>query len=259
MIPMEQPLAQTKTILVIVAHPDDIEFGMGGSVARWTDAGHHVVFCIATNGAAGSNDPNTDYEALVVTRQAEQRKAAEILGVREVRFLNYIDGVLEPTLALRRELTRIIRELRPYRVVIMDPTTILLQGEQFDYVNHPDHRAAGEAALYAVFPSAESRPIFPELLSEGHEPHHVAELYMTLTQNPNVAVDITGLIERKTTALLSHASQVDARVGEMVRGWDAEAGKQAGVDYAEIFRVMRFPTEEPRSEEPIGAHDQSNV
>ncbi|MCC6616997.1 MAG: PIG-L family deacetylase [Anaerolineae bacterium] len=258
MIPLEQSLADKKTILIVVAHPDDIEFGMGGSVARWTDEGHRVIFCIVTNGAAGSNDPNTDWDALIVTRQAEQRRAADILGVEDVRFLNYADGTLEPTLGLRRDLTRIVRELRPYRVVIMDPTAILIQGEQFDYINHPDHRASGEAALYAVFPSAESRPIFPELLDEGYEPHHVEELYLGLSQNPNIAVDITGYTERKIKALLSHESQVDASVGDMVRGWDTEGGKQAGVDQAEVFRVMRFPTEQPKTEEPVGAHEQPN-
>jgi len=257
MIPLEQPLAESKTILIIVAHPDDIEFGVGGSVARWTDAGHRVVFCIVTNGAAGSNDPDTDWAALIVTRQAEQRQAAEILGVQDVRFLNYADGMLEPTMNLRRDLTRVIRELRPYRVIIMDPTAILIQGEQFDYINHPDHRASGEAALYAVFPSAESRPIFPELLDEGYEPHHVEELYLALSEQPNIATDITGYTERKIKALLCHASQVDASVSEMVRGWDVEAGKQAGVEYAEVFRVMRFPTEQPKSEEPAGAHNQT--
>lgn len=259
MIPMEQPLAEKQTILVIVAHPDDIEFGMAGAIARWTDAGHRVVYCIVTNGAAGSNDPNTDVTALVATRKAEQREAAELVGVHDIRFLDYADGTLEPTLELRRDLTRLIRELRPYRVAIMDPTTILLQGQQFDYVNHPDHRATGEASLYAVFPSAESRPIFPELLDEGYEPHHVTELYLMLTQNPNIAIDITDVIERKLASLLCHASQLDSRVGDMVRGWDAEAGSQAGVKYAEIFRVMRFPTEEPHSEEPAGAHDQTSA
>ncbi|MCA9902803.1 MAG: PIG-L family deacetylase [Anaerolineae bacterium] len=256
---MEQPLAEKQTILVIVAHPDDIELGMAGSIARWKDAGHRVVYCIVTNGAAGSNDPNTDFNALIATRKTEQQKAAEIVGVHDIRFLDYADGTLEPTLALRRDLTRLIRELRPYRVAIMDPTAILLQGQQFDYVNHPDHRAAGEAALYAVFPSAESRPIFPELLDEGYEPHHVIEIYLMLTLNPNIAVDVTDVMERKLASLLCHESQLDSRVGDMVRGWDAEAGSQAGVKYAETFRVMRFPTDGAHSEEPAGAHDQTSA
>jgi LmbE family N-acetylglucosaminyl deacetylase len=235
----EQPLAQPETILVIVAHPDDIEFGTGGSVATWTDAGHRVVYCIVTDGSAGSNDPDVQRDDLIARRRAEQTRAAEIVGVHEVRFLGYQDGMLQPTLELRRDLTRIIRELKPYRVLIMDPTAVLIQNERFDYINHPDHRAAGEAALYAIFPSAETRPIFPELLDEGYEPHHVSEVYIGMA-TPNIAIDISGVIERKIAALLAHESQLDSSTGEMVRGWSAETGKQLGVEYAETFRVMRF-------------------
>jgi LmbE family N-acetylglucosaminyl deacetylase len=236
-------------VLVIVAHPDDIEFGTAGSVSRWTQAGAQVTYCVVTNGAAGSNDPNTDLKALIATRQDEQRKAAAIVGVEDVRFLGYQDGVLQPTLELRRDLTRIIREIRPDRVVIMDPTVILVsEGPGFDYINHPDHRAAGEAALYAVFPSAETRPIFPELLAEGYEPHHVVELYLMFNPNPNIAVDISDRLEHKFESLLSHKSQLDERVIDMVRRWDGEAGKQVGVAYAETYRVMRFPTEMPSAD-----------
>jgi LmbE family N-acetylglucosaminyl deacetylase len=240
----EKPLAQAETILLIVAHPDDIEFSAGGAAAVWSDAGHRVVYVIITDGSAGSNDPDVRREDLVVRRQHEQRAAAAHVGVHEVRFLGYQDGMLQPTLELRRELTRIIRELKPYRVLIMDPTVIMIHNEQFDYINHPDHRAAGEAALYAVFPSAETRPIFPELLAEGFEPHHVSELYLMMGEPPNVAIDIGTVIERKIAALLAHESQLDASTGEMVRGWSAESGKQLGVAYAETFRVMRFIREQ---------------
>jgi LmbE family N-acetylglucosaminyl deacetylase len=223
-------------ILVIAAHPDDIEFGMGGSVALWTEAGHEVIYAMVTDGSAGTNEPGADLGALARTRQAEQTAAAAIVGVRDVRFLGHRDGTLQPTLELRRELTRLIREVRPQRVVCQDPTMIFAG----NYINHPDHRAAGEAALYAVFPSAETRPIFPELLDEGLEPHKVRELYLTFSPQPDTFVDISAVIDRKIESLLCHRSQIGPEVGPMVRSWDAEEGKKAGVAFAESFRVMRL-------------------
>lgn len=174
-------------ILVIAAHPDDIEFGAAGSIARWTGEGAQVTYCIVTDGAAGSNDPNVKREDLIRIRREEQIAAAAVVGVHDVRFLGYPDGTLQHTLELRRDLTRLIRELRPYRVLCFDPTVVFVGVPEFgDYINHPDHRAAAEGAIYAVFPSAETRPIFPELLDEGLEPHHVTEVYMMLTtQTPN--------------------------------------------------------------------------
>ncbi|HLU09428.1 MAG TPA: PIG-L deacetylase family protein, partial [Oceanobacillus sp.] len=183
-------------------------------------------------------------------RKQEQLEAARHVGVKDVYFLDYADGTLQPTLELRRDLTRLIRQIRPDRVVIMDPTAVLLQDDGFSYINHPDHRASGEAALYAVFPSAESRPIFRELLDEGLEPHHVNELYLMMSDKPNIAVDISNAIDRKVQALLAHRSQLDESVIDMVRGWDSRAGKELGVEYAEIFRVMRFYNEQPGDAAP---------
>jgi LmbE family N-acetylglucosaminyl deacetylase len=228
-------------ILVIAAHPDDIEIGVGGTLARWVEQGAQVSYAIVTDGAAGNNDPGTDLVALAAQRQEEQRAAAALLGVHDICFMGHPDGVLEPTLTLRRDLTRLIRQVRPDRVVCQDPTTVLV-GD--GYVNHPDHRAAGEAAIYAVFPSAVSRPIFPELLDEGLEPHQVKELYLTLTLNPDVYVDVTGTMDRKVEALLCHQSQVGQEAEEWIRGRNAEMGKEIGVSYAEAFRVLRFVDEE---------------
>jgi LmbE family N-acetylglucosaminyl deacetylase len=225
------------TILVIAAHPDDIEFGVAGSVARWVHEGHQVIYCVITDGSAGSNEPDADLAVLAATRRAEQIAAAAVVGVSEVRFLGYQDGVLQPSLNLRRELTRLIRALRPQRVVCQDPTTVFAGGS---YVNHPDHRAAGEAAIYAVFPSAETRPIFPELLAEGFEPHKVSELYLNLTLHPDTYIDITAHMERKIVALLCHRSQVQPEDAEWLRQWDAEYGVKAGTPYAEAFRVLNF-------------------
>jgi LmbE family N-acetylglucosaminyl deacetylase len=226
-----------RTILIVAAHPDDIDIGLGGSVARWTDEGHRVVYCIVTDGSAGSNAPDVDLVALVATRREEQIAAAAILGVSEVRFLGYPDGALQPTLELRRELTRLIREIKPYRVVCQDPSTIFFGA---NYINHPDHRAAGEAAIYAVFPSSETRPIFPELLAEGYEPHKVSELYLDIALAPDITIDISATIDRKIAAILCHRSQVGPEVEQWVRQWGAESGAQAGYPYAESFRVMRL-------------------
>lgn len=227
--------------LVIVAHADDIEFGASGTVAKWTDAGAKVTYVIVTNNSSGSNDPDTNLAGLVTTREREQRESAAVVGVDDVRFLGYQDGILQPTIELRKDLTRIIREVRPQVVITMDFTTVFaLDGS---YINHPDHRAVGEAATYAVFPSAETRPIFPELLREGLEPTKVNYLYYMLINETNLLVDISDVMERKQEALRCHKSQLDEEAIEMVTKWNAEAGEKINVDYAESFRV--FPLNEP--------------
>lgn len=228
---------QPEPILVIAAHADDIEFAAAGTIAGWVASGHPVIYCIVTDGSAGSNEPGIDLVALAARRQDEQRAAAAVLGVHEVRFLGYRDGVLQPTLELRRELTRLIREIRPFRVLCQDPTLIFAGST---YINHPDHRAAGEAAIYAVFPSAETRPIFPELLAEGYEPHKVRELYLMFPPAPDLYLDISDRIEQKIESLLCHRSQLGPEVAEWVRKWDAENGAKIGTAYAEAFRVMRL-------------------
>lgn len=235
-------------VLVIVAHPDDIEFGAGGIVAGWTRAGIQVTYCIVTDGSAGSNDPKVSSGHLVEIRRQEQIDAAAAIGVTDVRFLGYQDGTLEPTIALRRDLTRLIRELKPERVLTTDPTTMLFSADGYHYINHPDHRAAAEAAIYAVFPSAESRPIFPELLAEGLEPHHVNELWMMLTLQPNVNIDVSDVYEDKMTALLCHKSQVSFESTQFIRDLDQRAGALISAQYAEQFRVMTFYDDQPASD-----------
>jgi LmbE family N-acetylglucosaminyl deacetylase len=229
---------QPLRVLGIFAHPDDPEFSMGGSAAVWASEGAEVFYCIVTDGSAGSNDPSQDLAELVREREREQRAAATACGVKEVFFLGYKDGVLEPTIELRRELTRLIRRLKPDRVVCGDPTAFFY-GDA--YINHSDHRAAAEAAVTAVFPSAVTRPIFPELLAEGLEPHQVKELYITYDEGPHVAyVDISAGLERKIEALRCHQSQVQVGDGQWLRDWAAETGKAGGVPFAEAFRVMRL-------------------
>lgn len=241
-------------ILVIVAHPDDIEFGCAGSVARWTDEGAEVTYCLVTDGAAGSNAPGADLEELVRVRQAEQIAAAAVVGVRDVRFMGYPDGVLVHTLELRRDLTRLIRELKPDRVVCSDPTLVFAESY---YINHPDHRAAAEAAIYATFPSAGTRPIFPELLAEGYEPHDVAELYVHFTAHPDTFVDISSTIDRKVESLLCHKSQVGPEVGDMVRKWAADTGEKAGYAYAETFRVMKLKDDTQPTPEQVAEQERA--
>jgi LmbE family N-acetylglucosaminyl deacetylase len=192
--------------VVIVAHADDIEFGCAGTIARWTRQGAQVTYVLVTDSSAGSNEPGVLRRDLVATRQREKREAAQLCGVDDVRFLGHPDGELVATLDLRRDLTRIIRDVRPNVVITMDPTMIF--SARRDYVNHPDHRAVGEAAMYATFPSAGSRPIFKELLVEGYEPHEVEMLWFMLTNDAEHKIDISSVIETKRAALAIHQSQL---------------------------------------------------
>ena len=231
-------------VVVSAAHHDDIEFGVAGSVARWIrDEGASVTYVIVTDGGSGSNNPDLSRQQIIDIRRAEQLAAAAKVGVSDVRFLDYPDGALQASMELRRDLTRIIRETKAYRVVCQDPTTYFVRNQ---YINHPDHRAAGEATLYAAFPSAETRPIFPELLAEGYEPHKIGELYLNLSLEPTHYHDISSAIDLKLAALSAHVSQLGA--GEDFENgakksalhWSGENGRQVGVDYAEFFRVLKF-------------------
>jgi LmbE family N-acetylglucosaminyl deacetylase len=229
-----------KKIAVFMAHPDDAEFICAGAVARWADEGNEVVYVLLTSGDKGSDDPEMTPEKLVSTREAEQREAARILGVREVLFLKYPDAELEPNLELRREITRMIRKLKPDVVVCQDPTVRWVDTQ---YINHPDHRAAGEATLAAVFPAARDRLTFPELLAEGLEPHKVREIYLAGAQSPDVAIDITAQMERKLASLRAHASQLgDWEFEPMVRQWAKETAEQhpGTGEYVESFKYFKL-------------------
>lgn len=256
----EQPFDLPFRILVTAAHPDDIEFGVAGSVARWTSMGAEVIYCLITDGSAGSNDPDANLEELILQRREEQTRAAAVVGVKDVRYLGYKDGTLQPTIELRRDLTRLIREVKPNRVVTQDPTTVF--AGDF-YINHPDHRAAGEATIYAVFPSAETRPIFPELIADGYEPHKVDELYLDLTMNPTTFVDITDVLDRKIRSLAAHVSQLgggedfENGAAKWVREWSENAGKEVGVGAAEHFRVMRFNQRNLSEQEAVQAEAEA--
>lgn len=231
------PPHDPQRVMVVVAHPDDIEFGCAGSVAKWTAQGVDVIYVMLTDGAAGSNEVGVNPYELARLREEEQAAAAAKVGVSHIIYLRHRDGALEPTIELRREVTRLIRKYKPDRVVAQDPSTIFVEDR---YINHPDHRAAGEIATYAVFPSAESRLAFPELLEEGLEPHRVLDLWLHLTLEANHFEDITETIDKKLDALREHRSQLGDEAIEFVRERCERQGEQIGVRYAEGFRVMRI-------------------
>lgn len=238
-----------RRVLVLVAHPDDEEFTMAGTLARWIRAGTEVVAVICTDGSRGSNDPDCHPADLAALRHREQEAASAILGVRQVVFLDYEDGTLQHTLDLRRDLTREIRRHRPDTVICGDPT-VRYYGT--GYLNHPDHRAAADAALDAVFPSAGTRWIFPELLDEGLEPHNVSDVYLYGAAEPDTWVDITETIDVKIQALREHRSQVGSdfeTLSKRVRDRAADIAtycppELGPMEYAEVFRhmILRRPT-----------------
>src|SRR5215510_2033545 len=211
--------ARPERVMSIHAHPDDQEFTVGGTLAKWARAGSEIVTVCITSGNAGSNEstpPDMTREKLVPIREDEQRQACRVLGISEVVFLGYEDGVLQPSIALRRDLTRLIRRHRPDAVVCGDPT-VRFYGTT--YLNHPDHRVAADVALDAVFPSAETRLIFPELLDEGLEPHHVKAVYIHGSTRPDTFIDIAAYLDVKVAALREHKSQMGAwDPAEMIRG-----------------------------------------
>lgn len=227
-------------VLVIAAHPDDVDFACAGTVAGWTDAGISVSYCIVTDGAAGGSDPAISRPEMARLRQAEQTAAAKQVGVHELRFLGYPDGQTEATLGLRRDLARVIRELRPDRVVCSSPERNYARLG----VSHPDHRAVGSAALDAVYPDARNPFAFPELLAdEGLAAWTVREVWISGSAEPTRYVDVTDTFGRKIAALRSHASQVsdpDA-LAERLHGWLGQIAAQGGLPegrLAEAFQVV---------------------
>lgn len=224
--------------MTIFAHPDDAEHCCDGTLATWARQGAEVTMVIITDASKGSDDRAITTEQVVQTRIAEQDRAAAALGVARVVRLGYEDGVLQPTIALRRAIARVVRQHRPEVVIIMDPD-IRFGGDS--YINHPDHRAAGEAALDGIFPAAGNHRFSPELLAEGLEPHKVKEVWIEGMSGGTVSVcvDVTEAMDAKIAALAEHASQFAIEdVEPFVRGWTAETGKKVGVAYAESYRTI---------------------
>jgi LmbE family N-acetylglucosaminyl deacetylase len=234
-----------KRVLIVMAHPDDGEFGCGGTVAKWVAEGRDTWYCLVTDGQVGdAGDNEITSEGLVAKRRVEAQNAANTLGVQHpVIFLHYMDSQLEPTLQVRRDIARVIRQVRPDVVICQDPTS---RWSGQGYINHPDHRAAGEATLAAIMPVASTRLAFPELMAEGLTTHNVKEIYMMGTQSADRWVDIGGFVEKKIEALRQHVSQLrDWDPKDGITEWakaDGERARKHGHDftYAEDFKYIRL-------------------
>jgi LmbE family N-acetylglucosaminyl deacetylase len=232
--------------LVVFAHPDDAEFLCGGTVAAWTRAGTAVDYVCATDGSAGWNGPDLGREQIAETRGREMREAADVLGVRDVTFLGFTDGTLEPSLDLRKAITRPVRRVRPDVIVTFDPS-VRWVGRR--YINHPDHRAVGEAVLAVVACDAPTRPQFPDLLEEGLEPFEVPRLWLA-TEGPeaDTRVDIGETLDVKVKALKAHHSQMENMreldIDGRMRRWATDLAAGDDFEYAEAYRTFDLETED---------------
>jgi LmbE family N-acetylglucosaminyl deacetylase len=225
-------------VLAVTAHPDDLEFGCGGTLARWIDEGADATVCIVTDGSTGTQDRSLMGAGLSALRRAESERAAQIIGVKELIWLGYRDGYVEYSLDLRRDLARVFRMTRPHRFVVMDPTPTI----EDRFINHPDHRAVGLASLDVTLSAGTTPGHFPELLEEGLQPWRgLREVWIAGPGEKPVVVDITATVERKIDALLAHKSQVgdDAEgIARWVRERTAETGGRVGYDFGESFQVI---------------------
>jgi LmbE family N-acetylglucosaminyl deacetylase len=222
---------ELRRAMVVAAHPDDADFGAAGTACLLAQAGWEVRYVVVTDGSKGSDDPAFTPERLVATREEEQRAAARLLGVADVRYLRFTDGELAYSRALLGAVVREIREFRPYAVYTHDPEPVVIRNS---FVNHADHRCTGLATVDAVYPAARDRLNFPEHLEAGLAPHKVRELYLWGANEPNFEVDISGVIETKIAALRAHPSQFpadDEFVQQMRTFWRDEDGR-----YLERFR-----------------------
>ncbi len=237
-----------QTAMFIFAHPDDIEFGVAGTAALWARAGARVIYVVITDGNVGSHEAGMTAERLAEIRRAEQTAAGEVAGA-ECVFLGYHDGFLQPSLELRKDLVRLIRQYKPDAVVCTDPTNFFPSD---NYINHPDHRAAGTAALDAVFPAAEMTLLYPDLAAEGLVGHKVSYVFITFSERANYYVDITDTIDLKIDALHKHVSQLgDWDPAPMLREWAAESGKKVGFAFAEgFYRITLKAVELPSEPQP---------
>lgn len=231
--------------MVIMAHPDDIEFGCAGTVARWVAAGARVCYVLVTSGDVGIAEPGMTRARAAEIREAEQLAAAEVLGVQDVIFLREPDGMVENTIALRKKLVREIRRFKPEVVITTDPTTVWA-GE--NYINHPDHRAVATAAIDAIFPAAGQPNLFEELAEEGLRAHKVRKVYIMNWGEGSpgtIYVNISDTMDLKIESLKKHTSQISGwDPAEMIRQWGAEAGKGKEMEYAEVYRVVTLVNDE---------------
>ena len=236
---LQRPPSPVERILVVAAHPDDIDFGASGSVASWTAEGIEVAYCILTDGDAGGSDPTVSRADMGRLRREEQTAAAACVGVTDLSFLGHPDGRLESTIEVRRDIARVIRRVRPQRVLASSPE----RNWQRIFASHPDHLAAGVAAIAAVYPDSRNPFAHPELLEEGLEPHTVEEVWMMAFPTPDTWVDVTEQFDRKVAALQCHRSQVGGweDLAEAMRQWGSAIAQQGDLPegrLAEAFRVI---------------------
>jgi LmbE family N-acetylglucosaminyl deacetylase len=231
-----------KQAMVIVAHPDDIEFGSAGTAARWVQEGAEVCFVLVTSGDVGIAKPDITRAEAAAVREAEQLAAAAVLGVKDVVFLRESDGYVVNTLDLRKRLVREIRRFKPEVVICGDPSVFFVDNS---YINHPDHRAVAAAALDAIFPAAGQPHVFQELEAEGLAAHKVRKVYVEGWGGGDTWINISTVIDRKIEALRKHTSQMGEWDPEpMLRQWSREAGKGKEMEYAESYRVMTIVSDE---------------
>lgn len=237
------PAPPPERVLAVTAHPDDVDFGMAGTLAALSDAGSSVVYCVATDGDAGGFDRDVPREEIAGIRRDEQRAAGRLVGASEVLFLGHPDGALVASLELRKAIARQIRRFRPDLVLTQSPE------RNYDRIpaSHPDHLALGEAALCAVYPDARNPFAFTELLEEeGLEPHRVPEVWIAGFPQPDHAVDVTDTMDRKLAAILAHKSQLPdpASVEHFVREWTTATAERFGLGpgrHAEAFKRVHVP------------------
>jgi len=233
------PRSVPDSVLVVVAHPDDVDFGSAGTVAALTDVGVDVAYCLVTSGEAGSDHLTIDAVELSAMREHEQTAAAKEVGVDRLWFLRHPDGAVQATIELRRDITRVIREVRPELVICQSPERLL----ERIFASHPDHLAAGEAALCAVYPDARNPRSYPELLDEGLAPHTVKQVWLSAHARPDLRIDVTDTFDRKIAALRAHHSQTAHRddLEDMIRGWLTITAEAAGMPegrLAEAYKVV---------------------
>ena len=235
--------------MVIVAHPDDADFGPAATASRWIDKGSVGRLICCTSGDQGGEDATLDPLELAVTREAEQRRAAAVVGYDDVRFLHQPDGALANELPLRELLVREIREFRPDAVLTHDPEVLFYRGAG---INHADHRAAGIAAVDAVYPAARNAMAFPNLSRAGFAPHRVRRLYLFWPGQPTAWVEVGATVDRKIEALRCHPSQftVDAAFEQRMRDWAAEEGVAIGAPAAEAFRLIVIDDDDDQAQLP---------
>ncbi len=236
-----EPIADTEVerILVVTAHPDDVDFAAGGTIAQWTSKGIEVSYCIATNGDQGGVDPAITRDQMKEIRRREQTDAGKVLGVSDIYFLDYRDGWLTPTVELRKDIVRVIRKVKPQRMLIQSPE----RNWNRLGASHPDHLAAGEAAIQAIYPDAGNRFAFEDLfVEEGLHPWEIKEAWVMMSEHHDHHVDITDTFDKKMAALHAHASQTShvEEFDERIRNWGISSGEAVGLTDGRLVETFKI-------------------